>query len=94
MDRLVQPDGLTVRRRRHARGWSPHDLVAAISVASFKASGLKRSLTPNQIEAIEERAERITYDALLLLADGLDCDPTDLLAKDDSGGRQRDTVLH
>ena len=82
MERLVQPDGLAVRRRRHDRGWSQRALVAAIEVASISASGLKRSLTPNQIEAIEERAERITYDALLLLADGLDCDPVDLLAAD------------
>lgn len=82
MTRLVQPDGLAVRRRRHDHGWSPRDLVRAISDASFAASGLKRTLSPNQLEAIEERAERIPYASLILLADGLDCDPVDLLAAD------------
>lgn len=74
-------DGLSVRRRRHARGWSPRELVTAIEAASFQASGRRRTLTPNQIEAIEERAERIPYEWLLLLADGLDCDPIDLIAE-------------
>lgn len=78
--RLVRPDGLAVRRRRHDQGWSLRDLVGAIEAACLRASGLRRTLTPNQLEAIEERAERISYDALLLLADGLDCDPSDLLA--------------
>lgn len=82
--RLVRPDGLAVRRRRHEQGWSLRDLVSAIEAACLRASGLRRSLTPNQLEAIEERAERISYDALLLLADGLDCDPSDLLAPDDA----------
>jgi len=78
--RLVRLDGLVVRRLRHDHGWSPRDLVTEIERACFDASGLRRTLTPNQIEAIEERAERITYDQLCLLADGLDCDPIDLVA--------------
>ncbi|MBW1884257.1 MAG: helix-turn-helix domain-containing protein [Deltaproteobacteria bacterium] len=94
MKRLVQPDGLTVRRRRHERGWSLRDLVLAIESACFSASGLRRTLTPNQIEAIEERAERISYDSLLLLADGLDCDPADLLAPEKLNGRPRGSALH
>ena len=94
MTRLVQPDGLTVRRRRHERGWSLRDLVLAIENACFDASGLRHTLTPNQIEAIEERAERISYESLLLLADGLDCDPVDLLAPEKLNGHPRDTVLH
>jgi len=79
--RLVRPDGLSVRRRRHDHGWSPRALVAAIELASLKASGLRRTLTPNLIKAIEEQQESIRYDQLLLLADGLGCDPVDLLAE-------------
>jgi transcriptional regulator with XRE-family HTH domain len=94
MERLVQLDGLAVRRRRHDHGWSPRDLVDAISNASFSASGLRRSLTPNQIQAIEERAERISYASLLLLADGLDCDPVDLLATNEMRGRRRNSLLN
>jgi transcriptional regulator with XRE-family HTH domain len=85
IQRLVRLDGLAVRRRRHDQGWSPRDLVRAIEIACFRTSGLRRSLTPNQIEAIEERAERISYESLLLLADGLDCDPSDLIAEGELG---------
>lgn len=84
---LVLLDGLSVRRRRHAHGWSPRDLVAAIENASFQASGRRRSLSPNQIEAIEERAERIPYELALLLADGLGCDPVDLIAEGELSSR-------
>jgi len=94
MSRLVQLDGLAVRRRRHDHGWSPRDLVTAIEEASFTSSGLRRTLTPNQIAAIEERAERISYASLLLLADGLDCDPVDLLAADEMRRRRRDSLLN
>ncbi len=79
--RLVLPDGLSVRRRRHDHGWSPRALVAAIELASINASGLRRTLTPNLIKAIEEQREPIRYEQLLLLADGLGCDPVDLLAE-------------
>ena len=94
LDRLVQLDGLAVRRRRHDHGWSPRDLVEAISTASFNASGLRRTLTPNQIQAVEERSERISYGSLLLLADGLDCEPVDLLATGEMRGRPRNTLLN
>jgi ribosome-binding protein aMBF1 (putative translation factor) len=79
--RLVRPDGLSVRRRRHDHGWSPRALVAAIELASIHASGLRRTLTPNLLKAIEEQQEPIRYEQLLLLADGLGCDPVDLLAE-------------
>jgi transcriptional regulator with XRE-family HTH domain len=85
-EKLVRPDGLAVRRRRHDRGWSSRELTGAIEEARFNSSGLRETLTPNQIEAIEERAERISYDQLLLLADGLDCDPIDLLAEGELSG--------
>lgn len=94
MSRLVQLDGLAVRRRRHDHGWSPRDLVTAIEEASFASSGLRRTLTPNQIAAIEERAERISYASLLLLADGLDCDPVDLLAADEMRLKRRDSLIN
>lgn len=94
MDRLVQLDGLAVRRRRHENGWSPRELVIAIENASIHSSGLRRTLTPNQIQAIEERAERVSYASLLLLADGLDCDPVDLLASNEMGRRPRNSLLN
>ncbi|MFO0691235.1 MAG: hypothetical protein U0900_21230 [Myxococcota bacterium] len=84
---LVLLDGLSVRRRRHAHGWSPRDLVQAIENASLQASGRRRTLSPNQIEAIEERAERIPYELVLLLADGLGCDPVDLIAAGELSSR-------
>ena len=93
-DRLVRPDGLAVRRRRHDHGWSPRELVSAIEKACFGASGLRRTLTPNQIEAIEERAEQISYDELLLLADGLDCDPIDLIAEGELSSHRPGRRLH
>ena len=85
---LVLLDGLSVRRRRHAHGWSPRELVVAIETASRNSTGLGRSLSPNQIEAIEERAERIPYELVLLLADGLDCDPIDLIAEGELSSRR------
>lgn len=91
---LVLLDGLAVRRRRHAHGWSPRDLVGAIESASFQASGRRRTLSPNQIEAIEERAERIPYELVLLLADGLDCDPIDLIAEGELSSKPTRRRLH
>lgn len=89
LSRRVRLDGLAVRRRRHDQGWSPRDLVFAIGEASFVASGLRRTLTPNQIQAIEEREERVSYDELLLLADGLSCDPSDLIAEGEQSSRRQ-----
>jgi len=93
-EELVLLDGLSVRRRRHAHGWSPRDLVVAIERASFHSSGQRRSLSPNQIEAIEERAERIPYALVLLLADGLDCDPVDLIAEGELSQARPKRRLH
>jgi transcriptional regulator with XRE-family HTH domain len=86
--RLVRPDGLAVRRRRHDNGWSARELAIAIESASFRTSGLRQTLTPNQLKAIEEQGERISYDQLLLLADGLDCDPVDLIAEGELSSRR------
>lgn len=92
--RLVRLDGLAVRRRRHDRGWSLRDLVVAIEEACFAASGLRRTLTPNQIQAVEEREERVAYDELLLLCDGLACDPSDLIAEGELSSTRRGRMLH
>ncbi|MBW1884189.1 MAG: helix-turn-helix domain-containing protein [Deltaproteobacteria bacterium] len=75
----VRPDGLSVRRRRHDRGWSTRDLVDAIANACERATGIRQTITPNQLKAVEEQCERIPYATLRLLADGLGCDPADLL---------------
>lgn len=77
--RLVEPDGLSVRRRRHDRSWSPRDLVTAIRDASWIANGRRETITPDVLKGIEERNERIPYATLCLLARGLDCDPVDIL---------------
>lgn len=78
-DREVRPDGLAVRRLRHEHGWSHRDLVNAIAEASYVATGVRTSTTPNQLAGIEEHDEPIPYSLLRLLADGLQCDPVDLL---------------
>jgi len=77
---MVRPDGLSVRRRRHDHGWSPRELVHAIAEASFVATGVRESITPNLLTGIEEREERISYSILCIVAGGLDCDPVDILA--------------
>ena len=79
--RLVVPDGLTVRRLRHEHRWSARDLVSAIEGAHFVATGLRESITPNLLQHIEEKSKRIPYATLCLLARGLDCDPVDILAE-------------
>ena len=75
----VQPDGLSVRRLRHKRGWSARDLVNAIASACERATGIRQTITPNLLRAIEEHSEPIPYGTLCLVADGLGCDPVDLL---------------
>lgn len=77
--RLVVPDGLSIRRRRHDIGWSPRQLVAAIRDASWVASGRRETITPDLLKGIEERNERIPYATLCLVARGLDCDPADIV---------------
>lgn len=77
-EQLVMPDGLTVRRMRHEHSWSPRELVAAIERASLIASGLRMTITPNLLQHIEEKSERIPYTTLCLLARALDCDPADI----------------
>ena len=80
-DRLVEPDGLTVRRMRHQYRWSKRELTAAIAEASFVATGQRDSITPNMLQWIEEQNERIPFATLRILARGLDCNPVDILAE-------------
>ncbi len=77
--RLVRPDGLVVRGRRHALGWSPRDLVEAIGRASTRETGVWETITPNLLRGIEEQNEAIPYQTLCLVAAGLDCNPAELL---------------
>ncbi len=79
-NKTVRPDGLSVRRRRHDRGWSTRDLVDAIANACERATGIRQTITPNQLKPVEEQSEPIPYATLCLVADGLGCDPADLLA--------------
>lgn len=83
-DTLVTPDGLSVRRRRHDLSLSQRDLVQAIADAQERATGLRDTVTPSQLQGIEERAERIPWAMLRIVASGLDCDPVDILAADPS----------
>jgi len=88
--RIVQPDGLAVRGRRHARGWSPRDLIEAIAAARERATGVRETIRPTVLAAVEERAARVPYATLCLIADGLDCNPVELLAlpEDEADGDQ------
>lgn len=87
----VRPDGLAIRGRRHARGWSLRDLAEAIGDATERERGLRESLTPSVLRAVEEQGARIPFATLRLIAAGLDCNPVDLLAADpppEGGGDQ------
>ena len=81
-DTHVRPDGLTVRRLRHERGWSPRELSDAIGRRRFEATGLRATVTPNQLAGIEERDERVPYSLLCLVSDAFECDPIDLVREE------------
>jgi hypothetical protein len=78
--RIVHPDGLAIRGRRHERGWSQRDLVEAIASAHERATGVRNTIRPTLLAAVEERGARIPFATLRLIADGLDCNPVELLA--------------
>jgi len=86
-EQLVCPDGLSVRRLRHAHRWSPRELVQAIARASLRESGLPDTITPKELSGIEEKDSKIPYATLRRLAAGLDCDPVDIL-RDESVPRE------
>jgi DNA-binding Xre family transcriptional regulator len=79
---IVRPDGLSIRRLRHDRAWAWRDLVEAIGDACERATGLRKTITPNLLKGIEEHNEPIPYETLCLIADGLECDPVDILPTD------------
>ncbi len=88
--RLVRPDGLGIRGRRHALGWSPRDLIDAIGRARTRETGLWETITPNVLRGIEEQNEAVPYQTLCLVAAGLDCNPAELLAWARQRSPQRD----
>jgi hypothetical protein len=76
---IVRPDGQSIRRRRHEQGWPPRLLIDAIGDASITATGIRKTITPNLLLGIEDHNEPIPYETLCLVADGLRCDPVDIL---------------
>ena len=84
-DRLVKPDGLTVRRLRHEHGWSPRELIDAVARSSLASTGIARTISPNVLTGIEEQSERVSYSTLCLLSGGLGCDPVDLWGEEQPG---------
>jgi len=93
-DHSVRPDGNTVRRLRHERGWSPRALIDAIARARLAATGLRGTITPNLLSGIEEHDEAIPYATLCLVSDAFDCDPIDLVrasqADDEEEAQEKD----
>ena len=89
-ERLVRPDGLAIRGRRHRLAWSPRDLVDAIGRASARETGLRESITPDLLLGIEEDNEVIPYATLRLVAAGLDCNPVELVAADPADSTESD----
>ena len=80
--RRVRPDGYAIRGRRHARGWSPRDLLEAVAEAHCRATGMRRTISPNLLRGMEERNESVPYATLRLVASGLDCNPVELLLEE------------
>ena len=58
---------------------SRRELVEAIGEATRRGSGIRETITPNLLSRIEEQNEVVPYKILYLLANGLDCDPVDLV---------------
>lgn len=78
-DQVVRPDGLSVRRLRHERGWSPRALINEIERVRFAATGLRETITPYELAGIEEQDEAVPYSTLCMVSDAFDCDPIDLV---------------
>ena len=92
-DTEVRPDGLTVRRMRHERAWSPRKLIDAIGERRRESTGVATSISPNLLAGIEERDETVPYSTLCLVAGAFDCDPIDLVRDESRNGRARETDL-
>ena len=80
--RLVRPDGVAIRGRRHARGWSPRELATAITEAHLTATGLPVRVAPRVLSAIEERNALVSFSTLRTIAAGLDCNPVEIVLED------------
>lgn len=83
--RPVRPDGLSIRGRRHARGWSARDLIDAIGEAQRTATGLAETIAPAVLASVEERNARVPYATVRLIAAGLDCNPVELVLDEPEG---------
>jgi transcriptional regulator with XRE-family HTH domain len=79
--RPIRPDGLAIRRLRRDRGWSRRDLLVAIAEATLRETGIRETISANQLERIEEGKETIPYSTLCRIASGLDCEPVELLVE-------------
>ena len=79
--RPIRPDGLAIRRLRRDRGWSRRKLLEAIAEATLRETGVRETISPNLLEAVEEQGEAIPYSTLCRIASGLDCEPVQLVAE-------------
>jgi transcriptional regulator with XRE-family HTH domain len=79
--RPIRPDGLAIRRLRRDRGWSRRDLLEAIAAAGLRETGVRKTISQNLLEGIEEGNEAIPYSTLCRIASGLDCEPVELLVE-------------
>lgn len=77
--RPIRPDGLAIRRLRRDRGWSRRDLLEAMGEASLRETGVSETISPNLLEAVEERNEAIPYSTLCRIASGLESEPIELV---------------
>lgn len=77
--RPIRPDGLAIRRLRRDRGWSRRDLLEAMGEASLRETGIRETISPNLLEAVEERNEAVPYSTLCQIASGLESEPIELV---------------
>jgi len=75
----IRPDGPAIRRLRRDRGWSRRDLLQAMSEASLRETGIRETISPNLLEAVEERNEAVPYSTLCQIASGLESEPVELV---------------
>ena len=79
-DAVVTPNGMAIRRMRRREGWSRRAFVQRMADVSVRESGLRKTITVNLLEGIEEANERVPYETLCRVAAGLDADPVGLVA--------------
>ena len=81
-DSPVRPDGMEIRRRRRAQGWSRREFVVVMAAARERESGLRETISVNLLEGMEESSETVPYETLCRVASGLDCNPIELLREE------------